>query len=298
MNKLSILLYIIFQCAALSSFATSQFTMKSDSSFTVSDGRDGPVTTIENSTFSTTSLYDPTKKIFADGVLVQKVSTTTYSGREGADSKLEVNAWISGKNKYDTKLWSINDCAESGMKTNDFYQTTEYGCCGAENLSKAYDIETGKLLFSFTTVPVSVDISFLGNSPHQNSLKRQFAYVSSNGTTSACGKSVVPKRSIGVLTLLDGKRQIDKISLDSDDGELAWSPMLSVISKEDPKGAPHTLVMYKNSVNPAEAVKGFSIKALYYEGVEVIIPVTNDKFDIQQASLPKAIKLRRIAVDK
>jgi hypothetical protein len=273
--------------------------IKLESSFSEASGLDGIVQTIVNTTFAPTSLYSSQKKKHVSALLTQRFENISLSGREGSRSKLEVVAWISGMSKYDTKLWTINDCANTGQLLNDFYQTTEYGCCGAESLNHAYNLRTGKFMLSYTTEPVSVDISFLG-SPHQNSLKRRISYISRGAQDSACHKLALPKMAIGALTLSDEDIQLDRIVLEStkDDGDLVWSPKVSVLSKEDPNGAKHTLVMYKDYINPTDAVKGFSVKAFYYQGMEAIIPIVNDRFDINGATLPASIKLRRVAVEQ
>jgi hypothetical protein len=275
--------------------------IKLESSFSESLSRDGVVQTVVNTTFVPTSLYSPQKKDHISALLTQRFENTSLSGRERGRSKLEVIAWISGKRKYDTKLWTINDCAETGTLLHDFYQTTEYGCCGAESLHHAYSLKTGKYRFSYTADPVSVDISFLGN-PHDNGLRRRITYISGGTQESACHNVALPKTAIGILTLSDAvsddSTQLDRIVLESDDRELAWSPKVSVLSKENPNGADHTLVMYKDYINPAVAVKGFSVKAFYFRGMEVIVPIVNDKFDIKGAILPAPIKLRRVAIEQ
>lgn len=275
--------------------------IKLESSFSESLSRDGVVQTTINTTFVPTSLYSPQKKDHISALLTQRFENTSLSGRESGRSKLEVIAWISGKQKYDTKLWTINDCAETGALLHDFYQTTEYGCCGAESLHHAYNLNTGKFMFSYSTEPLSVDISFLGI-PQQTSLRRRISYISRGAQESACHKVTLPKTAIGTLTLSDAfsedSTKLDQIVLESNDGELAWSPKVSVLSKEDPNGAKHTLVMYKDYINPTEAVKGFSVKAFYYQGMEVIIPIINDRFDIKGATLPASIKLRRVAIEQ
>jgi hypothetical protein len=50
--------------------------------------------------------------------------------------------------------------------------------------------------------------------------------------------------------------------------------------------------------NTSEVVKGFAVKLTYTDGREITIPVSNDKFDLDRASTPKGVMLRRIGVEK
>jgi hypothetical protein len=101
-----------------------------------------------------------------------------------------------------------------------------------------------------------------------------------------------------MLTLSSDDSRIDRILLESDDKELAFSPQVSAIDKKETKGVSRLSLWQSNGENTREAVRGFSAKLFFYDGMEAIIPVSGDRFDIQNATLPKALKIRRISPDK
>ncbi len=282
MNRPIFILLLTFLTVAASTSASAAFTMKSESSASESPGRQ----TIVNTSFAFSSLYNAEQKNFTSMIISQRIESTTRSGVEGADSHLEAIAWITGKTMYDTKLWVIRDRADRGEEWGDFYRTTKYGCCGAEQLHRVFNLRTGRYIFSFTTEPAFIDVP-------NTTIKRNISYVSANAASD--DKNPVPSGGIGVLTLSSNDSRIDCILLESEDGELAWSPKLSLIDKKEVKGASRLSLWHSNRENKAEAVRGFSVKLFFYDGMEAIIPVSGDRFDIQKASLPKAIKIKRIS---
>lgn len=294
MKKRALALFLTFQFIVASSVAAPLYTTKAESTASESAGPDGVVYTVVNTSFAFTSLRNPQKDDPTDGLIAQKVEIKTISGREGASPKLEATAWIGGKSKYDTKLWTINDCADSGYQAGDFYWTTKYGMNGAENLLRAYSARTGKYMFSATTEPASVEI----NIP-KDIINRHISYLSKIATDSECRKNDLPKSSIGALTLSDDDKQIDRLLIETDDQKLSESPSISLVDPKQAEGVSELSIWGPAEFSSkSDVVKGFSVKVFFREGVEAIIPVTNDKFDIQKASLPKSVKIRRIDVEK
>lgn len=294
MKKLTILAFMLAQSVAVSSFAAPVFNMKSESSASESSGPEGTVQTVVNASFAFTNLYNPQKQNFTDILLAQKIEASNSSGKESAPTKLETTAWMGGKNRYDTKMWTISDCADSGWRGGDFYLTSKYGGEGAENMLRAYNFRTGKYAFSYTTEPVAADIYI-----PKDVIKRHVAYVSKKGASSACRKNEMPQNVVGALALSDGDAQIDRIVLEAESEEMTRSPKIALVSEKEPKGANYLSIWGPAEfANRSDVVKGFSVKVTFQDGTDVIIPVTNDKFDIQKAVLPKTVKLRRVDVEK
>lgn len=256
---------------------------------------DGLVQTVSNTSFMFTTLYNPKKQGYADSVLLaQKIESTQRTGREGANARLETVAWLGHKGKYETKLWTINDCADTAWRSGDFYLTSKYGVGGGENMLRAYNFASGDYVFSYTTEPVQSDIYI-----PKEVLKRHFAYVAKSGADSECRANELPKGSVGMLALSDGAIQLDRISLDADGDDWGRSPRLALIDKKETKGTSLLSVWGPAEfTSKSEVVKGFSLKVVYQDGSEVVIPIANDKFDLEHAVKPAALKLRRIDVEK
>ena len=107
------------------------------------------------------------------------------------------------------------------------------------------------------------------------------------------------KKDVGVLVLADGASQSDRIAVESNSAELARSPAVVLVNKKEPKGA-STLMVWGPAEfkSTSEVVKGFAVKLNYTDGREITIPVSGDRFDLDRASTPKGVKLRRIEVEK
>jgi len=284
---------VLFQCVAASSNAAPSYTIKAESSASETTGPNGVAKTAVNTSFAFASLYNPESKSYTEGIISQRIENTTLPNGQRANPKLEAIAWVGGKTKYDKKLWAIDDCADNGWQAGDFYVTSKY-VEGEGNILRAYNMGTGKYAFSYTSDPVSVAIAI----PNDN-IKRYISYLSKARKNSECRKNDIPANAIGALTLSDGNAQIDRVLLVTDDSELVQSPKLSLVNDKEPKGTSSmSLWGPADFTNKSDAVKGFSIKVILRGDKEVIIPVTNDKFDIQAAILPKTIKIQRMSVEK
>lgn len=261
----------------------SSFSTKLESSAVEEPGRQ----TVINASFAFTSLYTAEQRTFTTVLISQRIESTTRSGVEGADSHLEATAWITGRRSYDTKLWVIKDSADRGEEWGDFYRTTKYGCCGAENIYRAFNLRTGTHVFSFSAEPVFIDVP-------NTTIKRSISYISAN----AADDGPTPSKAIGLLTLSSNEAQIDRILIESDDRELAFSPQVSALDGKEAKGASRLSLWPSSGENKPEAVRGFSAKLSFYDGMEAVIPVSEDRFALQNATLPKTIKIRRISPGK
>lgn len=288
MRKFMIIIFTILLGMINISHADQSFVRKSESSISESAGKEGVIKTVVNSTFAVDTIYNPINKKFLDVLISQKLTSIFIPGRESADSTVEVVAWISGKNRYDTKLWAIKAGADEGGKWGDFYRTINYGCCGAETAYNAFDFKTGKHAFSYTAEPVFVDIP---NTP----IKRNISYVSSNAISDYIYAKQYP-RGVGVLTISADGTVIDQVIFETDDKELAWSPKLSLTDANEPKGVSSLSLWHADGIGKADLVKAFSVKLFFYDGMEIIVPVNSDRFDLKKSALPKAVTIRRISV--
>jgi len=239
---------------------------------------------VVNTSFTFGSLYN-----FV--LLSKKIETRTMAGRDGANSKLEVTAFGLNKGKYDKKLWVIKDDSNEGEDSYQFYKTTAYGCCGAETVQRMYSFETGQHVFSSTVEPAVVDIP-------NTRIGRYISYLSALAVSTNLKKAGLSKNQIGLLTLTDEHRTIDRIVIESDDRSLGSSPTLSLVNDRNKAGTTRLSLWSSDGVDKPDAVRGFSVKLLFQDGVEVIVPVNGDKFDIQAISLPVKLKAKRLSTTK
>ena len=281
--------------ASVAQSTVKQNIMKAESSAVESPGLDGITQTVTNTSFAFTSVHNPQKPNMTESVLLaQKIESVSVVGKEGAVAKLEVAAWVDGKSHYDTKMWTINDCADAGWRDGDFYITSKYAQGSAENLMRAFNFSSGKYVYSYTTEPASAEIHI-----PKDMVKRHVAYSSRRGADSACRKNEMGRKAVGVLTLTDGISQADRIAVESGNAELARSPAVALVNKKETKGAA-TLMVWGPAefARASEVVRGFAVKLTYPGGSEITIPVSGDRFDLGSASTPKGVKLRRVKLEK
>ncbi|MEN8170303.1 MAG: hypothetical protein ABFS08_08780 [Pseudomonadota bacterium] len=281
--------------ARVAQSTAKQNVMKAESRAAESPGPDGITQTVTNTSFAFTSVHNPQKQDMTESVLLaQKIESVSVVGKEGAETKLEVAAWVDGKSHYDTKMWTIHDCADAGWRDGDFYITSKYGQGGAENLMRAFNFSSGKYVYTYTTEPASAEIYV-----PKDMIKRHVAYTSRRGTDSACRKSEMGKNAVGVLVLTDGVSQADRIAVESGNAELARSPAVVLVDKKETKGAADLMVWGPAEfASDREVVRGFAVKLTYPGGSHITIPVSGDRFDLDRASTPRGVKLRRVKVEK
>lgn len=261
------------------------FSTTGQSSYTEAVDDIGPYYTIVDTDFSLVNWYRPQSKTFVPVLTSTTVESLYRPGMEGAQSRLTATAWVSGKADYDTQLWVIKDDSDQGGRRSDFYLSEKFGCCGAEDTSRAYNIETGKYIFSFTVPPVKANIP-------NTDVTRFITYLSSQA--SADYPRGTSNNTIGIVSICSDTAVLDQIEMINPDQELAWSPGVELISDKEPNGTKKLDLWHLEGNSQATTTSGYSIKLIFYEGMESILPVSNDQVDISGATLPSGMTLRRI----
>ena len=100
MSRLTSILFLILTCVTSLSYATQPFVRKAESKISETVGPQGIVKTVVNTTFAVDTIYDSNSKKFSDVLISQRIESKFISGTEGADSTIDVIAWVAGKEKY------------------------------------------------------------------------------------------------------------------------------------------------------------------------------------------------------
>jgi hypothetical protein len=204
------------------------------------------------------------------------------SDREGAVSRLDVTALKNGAKPYDTKAWSLRTPADeiSFSFWGDFLETIRYGCCGAEDLHRFVDLESGRVVAVF-----SEKAAFLA--ADDRGLDRVVSYLSMMASRE---ETAFPdeKNAIGVLSLSSRAGTPRKIVLTRSPVEDMGTPKVLVSSADDPEGSDLVrLVAAKKGRAASEVVSGVTVTLDWGSGFVATIPVTHDGFDLDKAVLPK-----------
>jgi len=268
--------------------ATNKTIQKGESSYIESTGdpayreyvdKNTTVQVIKNTTFAINNIYNENTKKFDEILISTTIKKAYFPEMDTTLSSLEATAFTGDKKQ--TKLWTIKDRADTGYIVEDYYVTTGNDfCCSYESFYKLFDLKNGKHLLSYTVEPAHAIIANKG--------ERIFSYISAS--TFYYDEHYNYKNGVGVLTINSDDSVVDRILIENNNKEFAWSPDKIFLSdKNNPIGT-------KNLTVFEPSVKGFSVKLSFYNGSTVIsIPVLNDEFDIKNASAPKGFKFRRIS---
>jgi hypothetical protein len=171
-------------------------------------------------------------------VFLEQVFTISYqTNSEGMPSMLTATAWKTGrpggKNRYDTRLWTITDDANEAdmLRYGELYRTTQYGCCASENVQRIYDVRNGKLAAVSTIQPGIVEVP---NTP----VRRIVAYHSTAGVVSP-PEAEKMSRLMGVLTLSARSEVLHRVAMmDAGTDEERDRPPVSPVNDQIPSDRP------------------------------------------------------------
>lgn len=268
------------------------FTAQSSASVS-GEGEDAVMQTV-NSTYSFEILFEPGSAELVDLLIEQRLTSQQPRMAEAPLSELVATARTDAANGYSRKLWTITDNANEGALIGDYYRTTLYGCCGAENLYRHYWGWSGKLAFLASTDPVFASIP---NTP----TTRVFGYVSAN-TFDGLDLERWPNGA-GMVKLVDGEKVVDRLLLETEPGaNYQWTPTVTLVdpAREDGGMNGDTLDLWASNGNPDPAgITGFQLVLTWesQSGEVAILPVTADRFDLAAAQLPEGLTARRIDGD-
>lgn len=209
------------------------------------------------------------------------------SDREGATSRLEVTALKSGAKPYDTTAWTLRTPADeiSFSFWGDFLETIRYGCCGAEDLHRFVDLESGRVVAVF-----SEKAAFLA--ADDRSLDRIVSYLSMMASRE---EITFPdeKNAIGVLSLSGRGGTASRVVFARVPVEDMGTPRVLVTGPDDSDASDFVrLPGAKKGRAAGEAVNGVTVTLDWGGGLVATIPVTGDGFDLEKAVLPKGFSAR------
>lgn len=260
-------------------------TRTAQSSISESGEGEDYVVRIVNATFTTDLVFAPDFATSRNVTYEQRITSEEAAGREGITSELEVTARSEGK-----ELWRIKDEGNEGAPLGEYYRTTEWGCCGAENTHRSYSAWTGKLAFTATADPLFLAIP---NTP----VRRAVAYLSAYSVGGIDGERY--PRGAGLLVLVDGDRTVDRVLLEADEGTgYEWTPELEL---SDPTGEHQqngdTFDFWSADGKPDPVgLTGIDLMLTWDAEMSAYgkIPIVAGKFDIEHAELGDSLSLRRL----
>ena len=214
-------------------------------------------------------------------LLTSKFTREERSDREGSTARLEVTALKSGTKPYDTTAWTYRTAAEETAisSLSSFLETTQRGCCGAEDLHRLVDLETGREIVAF-----SGKYALLGSDDRP--LERVVSYLSMMaGSDDSAYKA--GKDSVGILTLSGRAGASDRIVISRAPREDMGTPSVLVLEKGEKEPMDFArLKDAKKGRRAADVVNGVTVVLDWGSGLVGRFRVERDGFDLEGAELP------------
>lgn len=241
--------------------------------------------------------------------LVDSKLTTQYSlDVDGITGKLKMDV-RSGDN-LQIPLWNKSEDATSIDYDHEFGLVTTglSQCCGAATGYRAYDVKTGYLILSFNSFSVgggAVQHPFVLDVPNSEMPQRYIGVVSGDSTrdqdfvTPAPGMVKTALVKMGIVGKFYQRLQLDMKVAEG------YAPSILSVTMEKNSSIPDsgkieinndvaTLWNIDGGTDP-NAIQGVQIKIVVNGGEGdkiVIIPVVNDRLNLDQATVPEGVSLK------
>jgi hypothetical protein len=221
-------------------------------------------------------------------LLAEKFVREERSDREGATSRLEVKALKTGAKPYDTTAWTLKTAADeiAFSPWGDLLETLRHGCCGAEDLHRLVDLETGRAIVTFSEKPAFLRTDDRG-------LDRIVSYLSMMASRED-EKFPEDRSVIGVLSLAGRTGSPRSILITRTPVEDMGTPRVLVKGPDDREGSDSVnLTDAKKGRAAGDVVGGVTVILDWGDGLVATIPVAHDGFDLPKAVLPKGFSARK-----
>lgn len=243
-------------------------------------GNDVIITTNRRFTFVPAFLIDKGNRSM---VLLEEFRSEWRPGIEGKKAKVRIDGWAGNFPNPRKKAWAIRSEGDIGEVQNNFYRVTRYGCCLSHTTYIWFSLLTGRKAFTSNFDLIAIEI--LGHPE----LTRYIGYHDGNSVLGPDEEKTVEKL-VGTLYYsaemkVQSKLLIRARSAKWDDWDL---PQISVVSKDRIlKAERHQPNEFRligaSGENGKAALSDFSIRLLWYDGSEIVIPVKNDNLDLNKA---------------
>jgi hypothetical protein len=234
---------------------------------------------IINSTFNLSSFI--IKNELENVLYEQIIDKTIISGIEGSKSLIKVKAWR-GAN-FSELLWELNDSGDDAeLFSTNFYKIIKFGYSGSEETYSYYNTRTGEKIVTTTSG------LYLIEAPNLKT-KRLISYFSSNSAINTSKNKV--ENLIGIIQYSDQYQLLKELNVIADLGGLSWTPQISLCdNKKIGKDKLTEWTSKSSSLN--ETFSNFSVKLTFQKDMEIIIPISNDDFDLDNLKLNSNLPIK------
>ncbi|MBX3039941.1 MAG: hypothetical protein KF789_04440 [Bdellovibrionaceae bacterium] len=272
------------------------------SSVSIKKNADGQTEiTTTNVNFEVARLYS--SEVPETFLLKKTLTETSFDNVDGSTSKLTVEARTAGRSDFDRIAWTLKEDAHgASFDGQDLYLTRLDGCCGTAAAYRAYNIRNGKLIAAYDgnqgTAEGAVTTPFVIEVPNvYPGLKRFIGVISGDAARDfeAADRNGQTKLATLTYASLDGALQIVDVYgiVPEGWGVSTSSEIVDLAGRNEGYANRLTLWSSDSITDPVQAFAGFGIKLTFSteDSQDVLIPVKNDRLNVNAATLPTGYSL-------
>ena len=216
----------------------------------------------------------------------QTTDTRQRCFAEGTESEVKIVGWRMDDDATTTRMWDLRSPGNVARYVGDYVIITKYACCSATDVMTYFNLTTGEKLFSTSSTIATVTLM---PSPVT---KRMIGFHTRNGVV-PYGEVGDEFDDIGILYYADEHHILQSVlfAQNIDFMEEVGTPDILLIHKGDTTQSRHLSLPIDNGSTSGKLASGFEIMIRFWEGMEIIIPVDDDRLRIDRASIPKNIEL-------
>jgi hypothetical protein len=231
---------------------------------------------------------------------------TTYENAEGVRGHIQLILSKTGQQKFDTPVWKISEDGTDWAYVYDpeLIVTLMSGCCGAMDGARAYNIDTGKLIMSYTPMiqEVGASASPFSIEVPNTKLHRLIGVITADSSRDfppeVGGRDSSGYQPAGIVKYADKNSLLQKLLIKvkvpenygTSIAEAQW--VAAGHSRNELRAGKVTLWEADGRENAA-GIGGVSLELKVFgeQEYKVVIPVLNDRFDISRSQIPEGITI-------
>jgi len=218
----------------------------------------------------------------ADVLFVQEVRTVERPSAEGDSGRVHLEAWVNVRpdTGYHRRLWSTDLPGSAARLLPDYFEVTEFGCCGAFDTRTLISLGSGRSVVTLTSGPVELRGETSGEVMSLHSLR--LGYLSSMGTQ-AVGHGRSDSLAFGELVLFEGDSVLSRIVLraTTPKGDPLANVGFAVRAGRD--SVSEGTLLFERGAHPAAYVYSESWRP-------IVVPIAGKRLDVEHATIPYGVR--------
>ncbi len=221
-------------------------------------------------------------------LLLQEFTTTKASNHEYPQGTVSVEGWLGNDVDSLSKKWTFAHEGHIGKPVGCFYKITKYGCCMTPSTDVYYSLITGQKVFTSNRPLYGIIV------PNTTTLlDRYFAYLAADNSLQDL-QGAKQANLVAVVQYGSETSVLKRIAIYSTRAEYLFPPKISW-RYEGKSSDENDLMLWKvDGKKVRSSLSDFALVLSFEKDGEVLIPVYNDRPEIEKASIPKQFWLESV----